>query len=678
VASERNVDPSLTVLHAGARLDEVRIPMSDGVELAANRFLPATAGPGDRFPVILEYLPYRKDDGLIQRDWDLYPYMAARGYACVKVDIRGTGRSGGVLPDREYSDVEHADGDEVIQWLAAQPWSTGAVGMWGISWGGFNAIQMGFRDQTPDALRGIVAIDATDDLFRDDVHLIDGLLHIDEYDVMIDLDNARAAAPDFVLDEDTLQARFDQYPWKLRWLREQRDGAFWERASLRPDHDRLRVPALLIGGWYDGYRDSVLRMLERCRGVPVRGILAPHDHSFPHRGRPGPPFEHRAEAVRWFDRWLRDERNGIEDEPKLAVYMRRWHRPGLDLMAEEIPGEWRLEDGWPVDRLRPRRLMPSDDRGLVGGGDGGAPTVHELRYTPSGGGISGMWWGDLAFDQRPLDEASLVYDSPPMEKAVEILGFPRAHLVVESDAAVANWFVRLCDVSPEGAVTLVTGAGLSGPQSAGSTSDPVDLEPGRVYAIDMELHATSWVFEPGHRVRFSVSNALWPMIWPTPSPMVTGLHIGGVEGSWFELPVLSPTAGERRRPRFEEPGQVVEAPGFDALDDPSGGGWERRRDGSTVTVSWRGGSAARTPWGEDRYEESLEWRVDDEDPAHASVEGTSRTTVRAGGRLLEWTGVLKVASDAVALHATYRRELRVDGGVFRERKWHEDTPRDHH
>src|SRR5437667_769594 len=178
------------------RVEEARIPMPDGVRLAANLFVPDALPGGEPLPVLLEYLPYRKDDGLFERDWDLYTYLVDRGYVCVKVDLRGTGRSEGRPPDREYSDQEHRDGDAVIEWLAGRPWSNGRIGMWGISWGGCNAIQMAWREETPAALRAILAIDASDDLFHDDVHQIDGMLHVDEDDVMIDLDMARSGAPD--------------------------------------------------------------------------------------------------------------------------------------------------------------------------------------------------------------------------------------------------------------------------------------------------------------------------------------------------------------------------------------------------------------------------------------------------------------------------------------------------
>ena len=656
------------------RLVEELIPMPDGVRLAANVFGPDAEPPGEGFPVLLEYLPYRKDDGLFERDWDLYSFMTERGFVCVKVDLRGTGRSEGHPPDREYSEQEHADGDAVIAWLAGQPWSIGRVGMWGISWGGFNAIQMASRPQTPSALRAIMAIDASDDLFHDDVHYVDGMLHVDEYDVMIDLDMARSGAPDFPVDEATLAARFDNPPWKLRWLREQRDGPFWQRASLRPSYERLRLPTYLIGGWYDGYRDSVVRMLERCGHVPVKAILAPHDHSFPHRAGVGPSFEHRAEAVRWFDRWLRDVPNGVEDEPRLAVFVRRWHPPGTD--ATDLPGQWRWEDGWPPERARPWTLSAAPDGGLRPEPPD-AEAVHALPYVPWGGGLSGMWWGDLAPDQGPLDACSLVYDTEPLDADVEVLGVARAAFRGSVDAPVANWFARLEDVAPDGRVTLVTGGGLSGPQAAGSRSDPGPLEPGRAYDLEVELHVTSWVFGRGHRIRLAVSNATWPMIWPTPYPMTASVTVGGPAGARLVLPVVpfEPRPG----PSFKRPGPPVTAPGWrSGSEEVLPGAWRIDRDGSVAIAGWKGSSWAEAPWGRATYREELAWRVDDLDPARACVHGESETTVETGERSIRWLGVLDIAGDEAAFDYRYRRTLSEHGRVLRERAWHERIARDHH
>ena len=212
-------------------------------------------------------------------------------------------------------------------------------------WGGFNAIQVALR--RPPALKAIIAVDASDDLFHDDVHYIDGLLHLDEYAVMIDQLNALPPAPDFPLDEETLARRFDSLPWLVTWLAQQQDGPYWQRGSLRPDYGRLTIPAFLIGGWYDGYRDSVPRMFAQVP-APVKMLIGPWNHTFPHNAVPGPAIEWRDDAIRWWDHWLKGAENGIMSEPPVTVYVRDWYPP--DLRLTEIPGRWRTEAAFPPER----------------------------------------------------------------------------------------------------------------------------------------------------------------------------------------------------------------------------------------------------------------------------------------------------------------------------------------
>jgi uncharacterized protein len=167
-------------------IEHILIPLTDGTALAGRIWLPDDAEQHP-VPAILEYLPYRKRDGTYERDALTHPYLAGHGYACVRVDIRGSGESGGLLFD-EYAMQEQDDGIEVIAWLAAQPWCSGAVGMMGISWGGFNSLQIAAR--RPPALKAIVTIcstypsggaspDAycsTDDRYADDAHYMGGTL----------------------------------------------------------------------------------------------------------------------------------------------------------------------------------------------------------------------------------------------------------------------------------------------------------------------------------------------------------------------------------------------------------------------------------------------------------------------------------------------------------------------
>ena len=228
----------------GIRMVQQWIPLPDGVRLAATLYMPDGANQDEKFPALLEYLPYRKDDATAARDYPLHAYFAARGYVSVRVDIRGFGASEGIPTDHEYSEQEQLNCEQVIAWLAAQPWSSGKVGMFGISWGGFNSIQMAMR--CPPALKAILAVDATEELFHDDIHYIDGMMHFDEFELNMDLAPAMTGASDYTLDEKVLGPRFESAPWSLLYLKHQRDGQFWH-APVRPLSE-IKIPCFLIGG----------------------------------------------------------------------------------------------------------------------------------------------------------------------------------------------------------------------------------------------------------------------------------------------------------------------------------------------------------------------------------------------------------------------------------------------
>ena len=664
-------DDSATPPLYAVRIARAWIPMKDGVRLAVNLFLPVGAKPEETFPALLEYLPYRKDDWSKQRDYGLHSYFVRRGYVAARVDIRGTGASEGQTPEREYSEQEQLDGLEVIAWLARQPWSNGNVGMLGISWGGFNSIQLAMRH--PPALKAILAVDATEQLFHDDIHYIDGMMHADEFELAMDLSSALTRAPDFPVDEQSLAARFDRPPWFLLYLRHQRDGEFWKIpvGAL----DALRIPAFLIGGLFDGYRDSVPRMLERVK-APVKAIIGPWNHTFPHDAAPGPAVEWRDQAVGWWDHWLKNRENGVLNEPRLAVYMRHWYPPDLNLA--EIPGEWRCENGWPPAGLHEETLYLQSDHRLTRK----APTssVHHLKYISSVGVEAGFWWGDLTPDQRPVDAFSLAYDSAPLSEETAVLGRPRAILQASATAPVANWFVRLSDVAPDGTTTLVAGAGLNGTQRD-SPSDPRDLDPGRFYSLEVDLHFTSWVFPRGHRVRVGVSNALWPMIWPTPYAMTTALQLGGREPSRLVLPVV-PLKSLLPAPSFRPP--VVRPddslPGLHSSGETWPGHWTVERDEArqATRVEWRGDDASEFPWGKEKDHEQLTYEVADARSDISSVHGEAETDVDLPDRALVWRTQLDLSSDKTHFFYRYTRELLLNGELIRQKSWDETIPRDHH
>ena len=668
-----------------------QIPMPDGISLAATLYLPDDADSAP-VPALLEYLPYRKDDAMLARDYPLYADMTQRGYAGARVDIRGTGASGGELPAGEYTEAEQRDAEAVIGWLAAQPWCTGAVGMWGISWGGFNAIQVALR--RPPALKAIIAVDASDDLFHDDVHYIDGLLHLDEYALMIDHLNALPPAPDFPLDEATLRRRADSEPWLLTWLGQQQDGPYWRRASLRPDYSRLTVPAFLVGGWLDGYRDSIPRMLAACP-APVRVLIGPWNHAFPHDAVPGPEIEWREQAARWWDHWLKGTDTGLMAEPPVTVYVRHWHQPGQELA--EVPGRWRAEDALPPRRARWQAWFCGPERAL----SAGPPPAAEqrLRYVPSAGAEAGHWWGELTADQRGADAFSLLYDSPPLDAELEILGMPRVQIHGEADAAPLHWFARLSDVAPDGTVTLITGAGRPGPPDPLRDTPAPDAAVSTASAdgLPLELHVTSWVFPRGHRIRLAISNAMWPMIWPTPYPATATLRLGPA-ATRLILPVVpaaepagtatepsgttaepSGTPAGSAAPAFAAPAPAQPAPGVRSRGEILPVRWTfQRDDAGQASIWWRGGSGTEFPWGRVTDEEYLRYEVHDDRPAQASARGEARTEIHLPGRLLVLTSVLDLSGDETSLSYQFRRELRRDGELIRERSWRRRFPRHGH
>lgn len=649
------------------RMVQELIPMPDGVHLSATLYMPENAKAGEKFPALLEYLPYRKDDATAARDYPIHSYFAARGYVSARVDIRGFGSSEGVPTDREYSEQELKDCEQVIGWLASQPWSSGKVGMFGISWGGFNSIQMAMRH--PAALKAILAVDATESLFHDDIHYIDGLMHFDEFELNMDLAPAMTGAPDYTLDEKIMGPRFDSAPWSLLYLKHQRDGDFWH-APVRPLSE-IKIPCFLIGGLLDGYRDSIPRMFEQVK-APLKAIIGPWNHNFPNDADFGPRIEWRDEAVRWWDYWLKNRNTGIMDGGALAIYMRSSYPPDANL--KDVPGTWRTEPAWPPPGVHNTTLYLYDTRALST--DPAKAGEHELRNVPTTGVEAGFWWGDFVPDQRATDAFSLTYDSAPLNEELTVLGRPHALLRASSTAPLADWFARLSDVAPDGTVTLVTGAGLNGAQRD-SASEPADLEPNKAYALDVAMHLTTWTFPKGHRIRLAVSNALWPMAWPTPYAMTTKLEFGGESGSRLVLPLVPPSM--YAAPQFNAPEPMEQRKDMQAAGFPWPGEWKVERDelAGKAKVSWNGKSEETYPWGKEADTEALTYEADDNHPEVSAVRGEAEIGMALKDRTLSWRGHLTLTSDAKNFYYKYVRELYQDGKVVKQKTWEETVPRDH-
>jgi len=496
-------------------IEHTLIPLKDGTRLAARIWLPDDAEQNP-VPAILEYLPYRKRDGTYERDALTHPYLAGHGYAGVRVDIRGSGDSDGLLFD-EYTKQEQDDGVEVIAWLSAQAWCTGVVGMMGISWGGFNALQIAAR--RPPALKAIVSICSTDDRYADDVHYIGGTLLTAGLGWAFFFLGTMCLPPDPMLVGDNWRAmwleRLENVPLFLEpWLQHQGRDAYWKHGSVCEDYGAIQCPVFAVGGWTDGYTNAIPRLLESL-SVPRKGLIGPWAHAYPHFALPGPQIGFLQEMLRWWDYWLKGIDTGVMDEPMLRAWMTNSVRPAS--RHKVLPGRWIAEPSWPPPEITPWRLYLTD-RGLK---DGRAPLTARSICSPQtvgkcAGNLVPFGSGrDQASDQQEDDKRSLVFETPPLASSIEILGAPVLTIDVASDRPVANLAARLCDVHPSGRSLRVSFGVLNLTHRDGHLN-PALLMIGECYRVRIQLNDTASVFPAGHRVRLALSTAYWPMIWPSP------------------------------------------------------------------------------------------------------------------------------------------------------------------
>ncbi|MGW6333223.1 CocE/NonD family hydrolase [Nocardia rhamnosiphila] len=528
------------------------IPMSDGIRLAAKVWRPVAAD--DRpVPGVLEYIPYRKRDLSAVRDSIHHPYMAGHGYACVRVDLRGTGESEGVLVD-EYLEQEHRDAEDVMEWMAGQPWCDGRIGMMGISWGGFNSLQIAARK--PPHLQAIVISSFTDDRYSDDMHYMGGALLSDNIAESATMFAYSTLPPDPALVGDRWRDMwFERLEncslWAANWLEHQRRDDYWRRASVCEDYAAVQVPVLASSGWADGYSNAVGRLLANL-DVPRKGLIGPWSHKYPHLGQPGPAIGYLQEVVRWWDHWLKDVDNGVLDGPVLQTWMQESVPPST--AYEDRPGRWVGEPEWPSPNIEFTEY-PLERYRIAEPGEEVAQVALPVESPLSVGQFAGKWASynappDLPYDQREEDGGSLVFETDVLAQRCEILGAPTVTLEVSADKPVAMVAARLSDVAPDGRATRVT-YGLLNLTHRDGHEDPRSLDPGERYRVTVQLNAVAQAFPAGHRIRLSLSTSYWPLAWPPPEPAQVTVYTAG---SSLRLPIR-PTAGaeaESIQP-FDEP-----------------------------------------------------------------------------------------------------------------------------
>jgi uncharacterized protein len=522
------------------------VPMPDGVRLAVQLWLPED---GPAAPVVLESIPYRKRDRY--RAYDLYwgQILAQYGVAYARLETRGSGDSEGLLAD-EYLPSEQQDAVTAIAWLAAQPWCNGAVGMRGVSWGGFSTLQAAAL--APPVLKAIMPMCASDMRYTDDAHYIGGVFALTGLKWATSMKLVMAGPPDPQITgpgwEAAWRARLAATPAiAARWLGHQTNDAYWRQGSVAIDYDAIRCPTYVVGGLVDPYGDAIPRLLANLK-VPRKGIFGPWKHGYPAPASPGPGLDWAFEEVRWWRHWLMGEETGVMNEPMLRVYM-----PGAtaaEVAPGAIPGRWIAEDNWPAPAMVTRayhlgrgglheKPQPAETARYVADAVVGLGKIEWVPFAPT----------ELPGEQSADDTRCLTFDSAPLAEDVEILGAPAMHLRVASDRAVAKIAVRLSEAAPDGKSWLVSYGLLNLTHRAGHER-PAAMEPGRAYDVIVPLNFTAHRFSKGGRIRVAVSESLWPLLWPSPQIVTLTLDVAA---SRLELPV-------RPRPANETPMPIASAP----------------------------------------------------------------------------------------------------------------------
>ena len=501
------------------------IPMSDGTKLAARIWLPEDADDNP-VPALLEYLPYRKRDGTIERDALTQPYFAGHGYAAVRVDMRGNGDSDGLMED-EYAKQEQDDALDVIDWLTKQKWCTGKVGMYGISWGGFNALQVAARK--PPALRAIITLCSTDDRYEDDVHYKGGTV-INEmlgWAATMLAYSSRPPDPKIVGNRwrKMWKNRLENEPFLvIPWLSHPHRDAYWKHGSVCENFAAVTTPTLAVGGWNDAYSNAIPRLMKGLR-TTRKAIIGPWAHKYPHFAVPEPRIGFLQEALRWWDAWLKNEPTGVISDPDFRYYIMEPWKPGS--FPERINGRWVKDSFWGFGNIETKKwVLNANGIGPTPGEEKSIAISSKQTTGADGGEYCIIWLGpEFPGDQRKDDEQSITFDTPALITDIDIVGQPAIDLEFSVDKPVAHIAVRLNDVWPTGEVSRIT-YHLQNLCMRDSRETPTALEPGKRYKMKIKMDDIAWRVPKGHKIRVAISTSYFPMMWPAPEPVTLTVYAG--------------------------------------------------------------------------------------------------------------------------------------------------------
>ena len=649
---------------------DMGIVMPDGTRLSARIWMPEDAL--DRpVPAILELIPYRKRDGTIHRDEISHPWFAGNGYAAIRVDIRGNGESEGLMTD-EYAAQELQDGCDIIQWLSEQPWCNGNVGMMGISWGGFNGLQVAALN--PAALKAVITVCSTTDRYADDIHYKGGCMLGENFGWATQMLSYSSRPPDPQLVGDNYWLEM----WKHRldnlstnwseWHRHQHRDDYWKHGSVCEDYSAIKAAVLSIGGWHDGYRNTISHLVENL-DAPVKGLVGPWIHKYPHYAGPQPAIGFLQEAKRWWDRWLYGEDTGVENDPDYRAWLmdslppKRWW--------DERPGRWIADQEWPSPDIKQVTLH-------LGDGKLQSETA-KIKQSVSSKSDCGMASGEyfpFAFsdefpdEQSHDDERSICFDGEPLTETMDIVGAPVFRARVSANRPNAQICVRLCDLRPDGTSAFITYQVFNLTHHA-SHEFPEALTPGQAVDIEFALDQIAYRIPAGHRLRVAISNAYWPLVWPSPEqtsvtveradisipsrPLASGdeWSFEEPEGSpAWEVENLRPSTYARRTFVDEESGESVMTIDYDAGED-------RDLEHGLISGSWT----------------KERWAVMPDDPNSAIAEIDWEQTGGREGQMWRTEIVSKMWCDREKFYTTATLKCWLNDDLFHEKEIRDSTER---
>jgi putative CocE/NonD family hydrolase len=647
------------------------ISMDDGVKIAVDIYLPARQG---KYPAVFYFGPYRKDDFFIRSGAGLnYAELyAQRGFAFVCGDVRGVNDSEGITR-RLWEEREQKDGAAIVEWIAAQQWCNQNVGMTGTSYGFFTSLLT--AAQQPQHLKTVVPLYGSVSSFygfaENGVPQTFGY-HADYVGIMLAM---QGSPPGFRDSDERWRDIWEQRlqnltPWGIEWFDRQLDDDYWRPSSVRHVYDRINIPVFAIGAWWDRYPDDTLALYNNLK-APVKILIGPWQHSRPDLAIPGPRLDYDV-VLRWFDYWLKGESNGVMDEPRVTFFAQRYAAPAS--YRQLIPGAWRTEPTWPIDRTVMRRWFLAEQNQL----QGEAPQskgVDAYRYDPTAGvcsGLSGGIYGGIAMpvDQRPDEAKSVIFTSAPLTEEIEVTGIPTVGLHFASTARTMDVIAKLCDVAPDGTVSLVTRAYLNVAHRGGFDKARL-LRPGEIYPLMLAMKSTSYVFEPQHRIRLAITSAEFPTAFPTPEPGTNQVLYGGSTPSWVELPVIPkqrPMASEIRLKELAPP----------PIDPPTNNCYEVHTDQNTGESTATREVSKQYPGldGQIEWRQSTVARVHPDRPAEARVESRAsfQFSYQSGERCTS-VGQVICHGDVSSIHVDASLRISLNGLETYKRDWAHSFPR---